>query len=89
MAPSLPLRRWPPTGLTRGILLLLRALVAALVRRTGATCVWATHDLQALPPQAERVVLLRERRLIFDGAVEEGLSRTWLVRAGLAVPQAG
>ncbi len=64
----------------------LRVLVEQTVRTTGAACVWATHDLHTVPPLVRRVVLIRDGRVRFDGPANEGLSRPWLLRAGLAVP---
>ena len=61
----------------------LRSLVSDWADKTGATCIWATHDLHLIPSHAKRVVLLREGHVIFDGDVNEGLSKTWLAQAGL------
>ena len=87
--PALLLLDEPTAGLDPVAAHELCTLVEESVRRTGAACVWATHDLHSLPRQATRVVLLRDRRLIFDGPAVQGLSKPWLVRAGLAVPQGG
>jgi len=87
LEPALLLLDEPTAGLDPVAAHELCELVEELVRRTGAACVWATHDLHSLPPGAKRVALLRDRRLIFDGPAEEGLSNPWLLRAGLAVPQ--
>jgi len=67
----------------------LRTLVGKFVQQTGATCVWATHDLYSLPPLAQRTVLLRDGQIVFDGPKTEGLSRPWMLRAGLAVAEEG
>ncbi len=87
--PSLLLLDEPTSGLDPVAADELRTLVEQSVRRNGAACIWATHDLHALPPQAARVVLLREGRIVFDGPIAEGLSNRWLVHAGLAVSREG
>ncbi len=88
LEPALLLLDEPTVGLDPVAALELRTLVAEAVRRTGATCVWATHCLHSLPSQATRAILLRDQRVLFDGPKAEGLSNPWLVRAGLAsLPQ--
>ena len=84
LEPALLLLDEPTAGLDPVAALDLRALVVEAVRRAGATCVWATHCLHSVPSQATRVVLLRDRRVLFDGSTAEGLSKPWLIRAGLA-----
>ena len=85
LEPALLLLDEPMAGLDPVAALELRTLVAEAVRRTSATCVWATHCLRSLPSEARRVVLLRDRRVLFDGSTAEGLSKPWLIQAGLAV----
>ncbi len=84
LEPALLLLDEPTAGLDPIAAFELRTLVVEAVRRTGATCVWATHCLHSVPSQATRVVLLRDRRVLFDGSTAEGLSKPWLIRAGLA-----
>ena len=89
LEPALLLLDEPTSGLDPVAAFELRTLVEQCVQRTGAACIWATHDLHSLPPQANRVVLLRDRRVLFDGDITEGTSNFWLQRAGLWVPEVG
>ena len=89
LQPQLLLLDEPTAGLDPVAAHELRALVEQAVGETGAACIWATHDLHFLPPQARRVVLLQSGQAVFDGPCSEGLSTPWLVRAGLAVPPEG
>ena len=89
LEPALLLLDEPTSGLDPVNAYELRKLVEQIVQRTGATCIWATHDLHSIPSRAKRVVLLRDGKVVFDGDSAEGLSRSWLVRAGLAVPLEG
>ncbi|MEM9488485.1 MAG: ABC transporter ATP-binding protein, partial [Myxococcota bacterium] len=75
LEPALLLLDEPTAGLDPVAAHELRTLVEQSVRQTGAACIWATHDLHSLPPQAERIVLLEGRRILFDGPTAEGLSR--------------
>ncbi len=87
LEPALLLLDEPTAGLDPLAAHELRLLVEESLQRTGATCIWATHDIHAVPKEAKRIVLVRERQVIFDGPTDEGLSRPWMLRANLAVPE--
>ena len=86
LEPDLLLLDEPTSGLDPVAAYELRQIVNKLVQHAGTSCVWATHDLHSLPPQAERMVLLRNGKMVFDGPTSEGLSDSWLVQAGLMAP---
>ena len=86
LEPKLLLLDEPTAGLDPVAAHNLRLVIHQIIRKIGAACVWATHDLNSWPQQAKRIVLLKDKHILFDGTVAEGLSRPWLLRAGLAVP---
>lgn len=61
---------------------LLRFL-AELVQQRNMTVLWATHEEHLLPERIERVLLLAEGEMIFDGPRQVGLAPENLERAGL------
>ena len=64
--PQLLLLDEPGTGLdTRSAGLLRREILAA--RERGAGVVWISHDVAGDAAVADRVVALRDRRVIYDG----------------------
>ena len=85
LEPEVLLLDEPTSGLDPVASYHLRNLVASSVAKTGAACLWATHDLDSVPEMAERVVLLRSGEVVFDGKTSEGFSKPWLLRAGLLV----
>lgn len=85
LEPALLLLDEPTAGLDPVAAHDLIERVRLVLACTGAACVWATHDLAALPAEIARVVLLRDAAVVFDGPTAEGLSPAWLQRAGLAV----
>ena len=85
LEPKLLLLDEPTSGLDPVTAHELCALVKAAVYRTGTTCIWSTHDFHSAPSQAKRVILLNQGRILFDGPSEEGLSKPWLLRSGLAI----
>ena len=50
------------------------------------TVLWATHDLQTMPPSIERLAILRQGYLHFDGSIADGLSQDTLESAHLIAP---
>ncbi len=85
LEPSLLLLDEPTAGLDPVSAHDLKLLVKELVQQSGTACIWATHDLHQTPKWANRVVLLRQGSIIFDGPTTEGLSKKWTITAGLAV----
>lgn len=69
LEPQLLLLDEPGTGLdTRSASLLRREI--ALARERGAGVVWISHDLAADAPLADRIILLEQGRVGYDGPVE-------------------
>ena len=85
LEPRLLLLDEPTSGLDPVSAFELRELVKEYIEQTGATCIWSTHDLHSVPSQAQRVVLLTKGQILFDGDCKEGLSKPWLIQAGLAI----
>lgn len=83
--PRLLLLDEPTAGLDPLASAEIRELVERSFIDTCATCIWATHELHALPPMADRILLLANQGIIYDGPVDLGLSHDSLVSAGLAV----
>jgi energy-coupling factor transporter ATP-binding protein EcfA2 len=65
---------------------LARALETETARR-GMAVIWVTHDPGVLPESMNRVILIRQGAIVFDGDRATGLSRSLLERAGLAEPE--
>ena len=87
LRPSLLLLDEPTSGLDPVAAYNLLRLVEQTIQGTETTCIWATHNLHSIPPKAKRTILLKKGHIIFDGDSTEGLSRPWLIKAGLAIPQ--
>lgn len=89
LEPMLLLLDEPTSGLDPVAAHELCQLIEVYVKHTGATCIWATHELNSLPPHSNRLLLLKEGKIIYDGAPSEGLTSEWLTRAGLKVVSNG
>jgi energy-coupling factor transporter ATP-binding protein EcfA2 len=85
--PRLLLLDEPTSGLDPLAAEALVEAVEAAASRSGAACVWVTHDLQHIPRCARRTLLMRSGRGVFDGARALGLSPERLSDAGLAHAQ--
>jgi cobalt/nickel transport system ATP-binding protein len=64
----------------------LAAALEDAVRGRAVTVLWSTHDLAGLPRAVDRIVLLRDGAVVFNGERERGLERGVLERAGLLPP---
>lgn len=78
--PELLLLDEPTAGLDPRAVGRMQAMLSA----GAATVLWATHDLDHLPPHIRRVLLVQDGRIVFDGPREAGLSPTRLRALGLA-----
>ena len=85
LKPRVMLLDEPTSGLDPVSSYELIELINTVVDHSSTICIWSTHDLHFVPPSAKRVVLLNKGRVLFDGDINEGLSQTWLLKAGLAV----
>ncbi len=61
----------PTTGLDRENARVVNALINRLKREYGVTSIVVTHDIDCMETVADRVVLLKEGRIIFMGKKEE------------------
>lgn len=85
LEPQLLLLDEPTAGLDPVTANRLAEYVREILRRTGATCLWATHDLHALPRDAARTVLLKDGKIVFDGSTDEAMTPRQLKTADLWV----
>lgn len=67
----------PTAGLDMSASFELLAYVRQLVKR-GRSLVWVTHHLNDIPPEVERVIVLKDGAIVADGAKREVLNRELL-----------
>ena len=84
--PRLLLLDEPTSGLDPLTAAALVEAVQDVAARSGTACVWVTHDLPHVPAAAGRVLLLRDGRIVFDGASADALAPERLAAAGLGPP---
>lgn len=88
LEPELLLLDEPTSGLDPVAARDLTRRVEAYLAEAKAACVWVSHDLRGWPSGIDRMLLLKEGRVVFDGSTEEGASEESLRRAGLWVEEA-
>jgi energy-coupling factor transporter ATP-binding protein EcfA2 len=47
------------------------------------TCVWVTHKFDQMPARIQRIILLCDNTIVFDGSKQEGMQKSWLTKARL------
>ena len=86
LEPTLLLLDEPTSGLDPVSAHQLRELIKEYIQRTGATCIWSTHDLHSIPSQAQRVLLLAKGKILFLMAIlRKVFHNLGLSKAGLAI----
>jgi ABC-2 type transport system ATP-binding protein len=73
--PALLLLDEPSIGLDAGARVALRAAVRDACAQTGATVVLTSHDLGDVRAVCERVILLRDGRVVHDGSMDDLVAR--------------
>jgi phospholipid/cholesterol/gamma-HCH transport system ATP-binding protein len=71
LAPRALLYDEPTTGLDPITATTINELIRSLQQRLGVTSIVVTHDIRSAFMVGDRVALLHEGRIIFEGAVEE------------------
>ncbi|HET6370854.1 MAG TPA: energy-coupling factor transporter ATPase [Nitrospiria bacterium] len=84
-APEVILLDEPTTGLDPGEIEEMTSLIQRL-RREGCTFVIVTHAIHLVAEQADRLIVLKEGRIIFDGPTREGLFNPTLLEQGQLRP---
>ena len=74
-SPSLLLLDEPTVGLDAGARVALRGAIRTACAETGATVLLTSHDLGDVRAVCERVLVLRDGRLIHDGSMDEVVAR--------------
>jgi energy-coupling factor transport system ATP-binding protein len=62
--------------------------LAKLLNEQGTTILMVTHDMDLVAKYADRVIVMNEGRLIFDGSTREAFNKVDILReAGLSPPK--
>lgn len=83
--PSLLLCDEPTAGLDPANQARLLEAIRDYRKRRPLTVIWATHDFFSLPKEIERVVLMKDGKIVFDGSREQALTEERLKDASLIV----
>jgi manganese/iron transport system ATP-binding protein len=72
--PEILLMDEPAAGLDIAVQKEFLDLIQSIHARTGITIIMVTHDFNMLPAAMERVIFMRDGRVVFDGAAESAMT---------------
>jgi energy-coupling factor transport system ATP-binding protein len=86
LQPDLLILDEPTYGLDEGNLMNLVRFIFDQLRAQGVTIVFITHDMRLVAEHADRVLVMHEGRLIFDGLPAEFFHSDTLIRQAELLP---